>query len=122
MSFPFVPGHEVVADTEDGRPRRHRAGAWVARRGASSPLCPACAAGRRRHCVNLTGGHIAPGLQTGYCKDTGGGWSLAFVAHESQLHPVPEGLPDEAAVLVEPAACAVHAALTAGRGAQAARS
>jgi threonine dehydrogenase-like Zn-dependent dehydrogenase len=62
--------------------------------------------------VNLTGGHLSPGLQTGYCAETGGGWSLAFVAHESQLHPVPDGLPDEAAVLVEPAACAVHAALT----------
>ena len=76
------------------------------------PLCPACAEGRRRHCVNLTGGHLSPGLQTGYCNETGGGWSLAFAAHESQLHPVPEGLADEAAVLVEPAACAVHAALT----------
>jgi threonine dehydrogenase-like Zn-dependent dehydrogenase len=75
-------------------------------------MCPACSDGRRRHCVNLTGGHISPGLQTGYCKETGGGWSLAFVAHESQLHAVPEGLLDEAAVLVEPAACAVHAALS----------
>jgi threonine dehydrogenase-like Zn-dependent dehydrogenase len=62
--------------------------------------------------VNLTGGHISPGLQTGYCRETGGGWSLALVAHESQLHTVPENLPDEAAVLVEPAACAVHAALS----------
>jgi threonine dehydrogenase-like Zn-dependent dehydrogenase len=34
-----------------------------------------------------------------------------LVAHESQLHPVPDDLTDEAAVLVEPAACAVHAAL-----------
>jgi threonine dehydrogenase-like Zn-dependent dehydrogenase len=76
------------------------------------PLCPACAAGRRRHCVNLTGGHISAGLQTGYCEDTGGGWSLNLVAHQSQLHAVPEGLSDEAAVLAEPAACGVHAALT----------
>ena len=29
-----------------------------------------------------------------------------------RLHPVPENLPDEAAVLIEPAACAVHAALS----------
>lgn len=32
-----------------------------------------------------------------------------MVAHVSQLHPVPDTLPDEIAVLVEPLACAVHA-------------
>jgi threonine dehydrogenase-like Zn-dependent dehydrogenase len=111
VSFPFVPGHEVVADTEDGQRVVIEPVLGCEARGIK-PLCPACAAGRRRHCVNLTGGHISPGLQTGYCKETGGGWSLAFVAHESQLHPVPGNLPDEAAVLVEPAACAVHAALS----------
>jgi threonine dehydrogenase-like Zn-dependent dehydrogenase len=111
VSFPFVPGHEVVADTEDGR-RVVIAPVLACEARGIRPLCAACADGRRRHCVNLTGGHISPGLQTGYCKETGGGWSLALVAHESQLHAVPEGLPDEAAVLVEPAACAVHAALS----------
>jgi threonine dehydrogenase-like Zn-dependent dehydrogenase len=34
-----------------------------------------------------------------------------LVAHRSQLHPVPEELSDRRAVLVEPLACAVHAAL-----------
>ena len=111
VSFPFVPGHEVVADTESGQRVVPEPVLGCEARGIH-PLCPACAEGRRRHCVNLTGGHLSPGLQTGYCNETGGGWSLAFVAHESQLHPVPEGLADEAAVLVEPAACAVHAALT----------
>jgi threonine dehydrogenase-like Zn-dependent dehydrogenase len=111
VSFPFVPGHEVVADTEDGR-RVVIEPVLGCEARAIQPLCPACASGRRRHCVNLSGGHLAPGLQTGYCEDTGGGWSLTFVAHESQLHPVPEGLSDEAAVLAEPAACAVHAALS----------
>ena len=33
-----------------------------------------------------------------------------MVAHESQLVAVPDDLSDEAAVLIEPAACAVHAA------------
>jgi threonine dehydrogenase-like Zn-dependent dehydrogenase len=111
VSFPFVPGHEVVADTEDGgRVVIEPVLGCEAR--DIEPRCPACAAGRRRHCVNLTSGHITPGLQTGYCRDTGGGWSLALVAHRSQLHAVPGGLSDEAAVLVEPAACAVHAALS----------
>ena len=111
VSFPFVPGHEVVADTEDGQRVVIEPVLGCEARGIK-PLCSACADGQKRHCVNLTGGHISPGLQTGYCKETGGGWSLAFVAHESQLHPVPEDLPDEAAVLVEPIACAVHAALS----------
>jgi threonine dehydrogenase-like Zn-dependent dehydrogenase len=34
-----------------------------------------------------------------------------FAAHRSQVHPVPDTMADEAAVLVEPLACAIHAAL-----------
>jgi len=112
VSFPFVPGHEVVADTEAGRRAVLEPVLGCEARGIV-PMCRACSQGRRRHCEHLTGGHVSPGLQTGFCRDTGGGWSAAFVAHESQLHYVPEGLPDEAAVLAEPAACAVHAALCA---------
>jgi threonine dehydrogenase-like Zn-dependent dehydrogenase len=58
-------------------------------------------------------GHLKPGLQTGFCTDTGGGWSLALVAHDLQLHEVPADFTDEAAVMIEPTACAVHAALAA---------
>ena len=110
VSFPFVPGHEVVADTEDGgrvviEPVLHCAVRGV------EPRCPACQSGRTNHCERLTAGHLSPGLQSGYCRDTGGGWSLAMVAHSDQMHPVPAGWSDEAAVMVEPAACAVHAAL-----------
>ena len=36
-----------------------------------------------------------------------------MVAHELQLHEVPAGWSDEAAVMVEPTACAVHGALAA---------
>ncbi len=36
-----------------------------------------------------------------------------MVAHTSQLHPVPDDWSDEAAVMVEPTACAVHGALAA---------
>jgi threonine dehydrogenase-like Zn-dependent dehydrogenase len=74
------------------------------------PPCPACAAGRKGSCERIAFGHLRPGLQTGYCRDTGGGWSTGLVAHESQLHAVPDDFSDEAAVMVEPAACAVHAA------------
>ena len=77
------------------------------------PPCPACAAGRKGRCERLAFGHLHPGLQTGFCADTGGGWSEELVAHESQLHDVPERFSDEAAVMVEPTACAIHAALLA---------
>ena len=110
VSFPFVPGHEVVGDLDDGRRVVLEPVLGCSARGIDPP-CAACAAGRLDACGRLAFGHIRPGLQTGYCADTGGGWSLALVAHDSQLHAVPDDLDDEAAVMVEPAACAVHAAL-----------
>jgi threonine dehydrogenase-like Zn-dependent dehydrogenase len=126
VSFPFVPGHEVVAELDDDGPPPPsgsplRPGARVvlepvlgcAARGIDPP-CPACADRDVGGCERTAFGHLRPGLQTGYCADTGGGWSEAFVAHETQLHPVPEAMTDEAAVMVEPTACAVHAALAAG--------
>jgi threonine dehydrogenase-like Zn-dependent dehydrogenase len=62
-------------------------------------------------------GDISPGIQTGFCHDTGGGWSRGtLVAHPSQLHRVPDSVPDEAAVAIEPLACAVHAALGSAPG------
>lgn len=111
VSFPFVPGHEVVAETADGRRVVVEPVLHCAVRGIT-PLCPACEDGRTNRCERLVGGHLKPGLQTGFCADTGGGWSLGLVAHPLQLHDVPEGWSDEAAVMVEPVACAVHAALT----------
>lgn len=118
VSMPFVPGHEVVGELHedlDDLP----AGTRVVLEPVLSCLargldpCPSCAAGRRDRCDRVTVGHVAPGLQTGYCADTGGGWGEVLVAHRSQLHPVPDDLPDERAVLVEPLACALHAVLRA---------
>jgi threonine dehydrogenase-like Zn-dependent dehydrogenase len=112
VSFPFVPGHEIVGTTEDGARVVVEPVLGCAAR-AITPPCPACAGGSTGRCEHLTLGHLKPGLQTGYCADTGGGWSTALVAHASQIHPVPETLSDDGAVMVEPAACAVHAALRA---------
>jgi threonine dehydrogenase-like Zn-dependent dehydrogenase len=117
-SPPFVLGHEVVGVvTEDngnfavGERVVLEPALGCAVRGIEPP-CRMCAAGRYARCVNVAKGDIAPGLQTGFCRDTGGGWSEgALVAHPSQLHRVPQDLPDEAAVVIEPLACAVHAAL-----------
>ena len=81
------------------------------------PRVRPCAEGRTGGCERVAFGHLSPGLQIGYCADTGGGWSAAgLVAHESQLHAVPDELTDEEAVMVEPTACAVHAALAAEAG------
>jgi threonine dehydrogenase-like Zn-dependent dehydrogenase len=111
VSFPFVPGHEVVGDLADGSRAVLEPVLRCAARGIDPP-CPACASGQTNRCRNIAHGHLQPGLQTGFCEDTGGGWGLALVAHESQLHAVPDGLDDEAAVMVEPSACAIHGALT----------
>jgi threonine dehydrogenase-like Zn-dependent dehydrogenase len=117
-SPPFVLGHEVVGVvTEDKGDLR--AGERVVLEPALGctvrgidPPCPYCAAGRHALCVNVAKGDIAPGIQTGFCRDTGGGWSEGtLVAHPSQLHGVPEDVSDEAAAAIEPLACAVHAAL-----------
>lgn len=112
VSFPFTPGHEVVADADDGRRVVVEPVLHCVIRGVD-PVCGPCAAGRTNHCERLIAGHLQPGLQTGYCSDTGGGWSLAMVAHTRQLHEVPDGWSDEAAVMIEPTACAVHGALAA---------
>ncbi len=117
VSFPFVPGHEIVGDVDGGELDGQRVVvepvlACEAR--GIRPLCPACAAGRKGACDRIAFGHLRPGLQTGYCTDTGGGWSGGLIAHRSQLHPVPDTMSDEAAVMVEPVACAVHSALSPG--------
>ncbi|MDP8936986.1 MAG: zinc-binding dehydrogenase [Actinomycetota bacterium] len=112
VSFPFVPGHEVVGDLDDGRRVVVEPVLGCGPRGVDPP-CRGCASGRIDACERLAFGRLEPGLQTGYCCDTGGGWSTALVAHDSQLHHVPDGMSDDAAVMVEPAACAVHGALTA---------
>jgi len=110
VSFPFIPGHEVVGQLDDGTRVVLEPVLRCAARGIDPP-CPACAEGETNRCRNLAFGHLKPGLQTGYCAHTGGGWGATLVAHESQLHSVPEAFSDEAAVMVEPAACALHGAL-----------
>lgn len=115
VSLPFTPGHEVVAELVEDCAELP-AGTRVVLDPVLGCLprgldpCPACAAGEHHRCTGVTGGHLSPGVQTGYCHDTGGGWGELLVAHRSQLHVVPDSLPDERAVLVEPLACALHAA------------
>jgi threonine dehydrogenase-like Zn-dependent dehydrogenase len=76
-----------------------------------SPPCAFCGEGREALCRNVTRGDISSGIQTGYCRDTGGGFSHSLVAHEAQVFLVPTELSDDAAVLIEPCSCALHGAL-----------
>ena len=110
VSYPFTPGHEVVADLvgTDRRVVLVPVLSCVTR--GIDPVCNACAAGRINLCERAAFGHLSPGLQSGFCTDTGGGWGHEMVAHPSQLIDVPDDFSDEAAVLIEPTACAAHAA------------
>ena len=90
-----MPGHEVVGVLDEG-------GSDFAGRALAPgtraviepvlgcaprhihPLCPQCGSGHTGLCGNLAFGALEPGLQTGFCTDTGGGWSTApLMAHTS---------------------------------------
>ncbi len=119
-SFPFVVGHENVGTiVETGRAIKGlEAGQRVtvepvlpcAARGVFPP-CPHCAAGDYNLCLRYAEGHLSPGLMIGACRDTGGSWGENFVAHESQVFPVPDRVSDEGALMAEPMACALHSLL-----------
>lgn len=119
-SMPFVMGHEVVGVITEigGEVRAHGVGDRVVlhpvlgcKAREIDPPCDACGHGRDALCRNVTRGVISKGIQIGYCRDTGGGFGDSLVAHESQVHRVPDSLDDRAAVLIEPFACALHAAM-----------
>ncbi|MDW3219570.1 MAG: zinc-binding dehydrogenase [Acidimicrobiales bacterium] len=112
VSFPFVPGHEIVGDMAGGRRVVIEPVLGHAARGFPLPFEGAAPADGNDY-RHLTCGHLEPGIQTGFCESTGGGWSTEFVAHESQLHDVPEWMSDELAVTLEPVAGGIHAALRA---------
>lgn len=119
-SFPFTVGHENVG-TIAGLGRGVE-GFSVGQRVVVDPvlgcavrgfreLCEFCARGDRNLCRRFREGTIAPGMLTGFCRDTGGSWSPSFVAHQSQLVPVPDSVSDENAVMSEPFAGSLHAVL-----------
>lgn len=119
-STPFVLGHEIVGEIAEigDAVKDWSIGERVVIEPALScvvreidPLCHQCKNFRFANCENITKGSISAGIQTGYCRDTGGGWSQYVLAHQSQLHLIPDDMSDEIAVLLEPFACAVHGVL-----------
>jgi threonine dehydrogenase-like Zn-dependent dehydrogenase len=109
VSFPFTPGHEIVGDLADGRRVVVVPVLTCAPRGIDPPCAP-CASGHLNLCERVAFGHLEPGLQCGFCESTGGGWSQEMIVHESQVVDVADELSDRQAVMIEPTACAVHAA------------
>ena len=129
-SFPAVLGHEILA-------RVMEVGAEVSRvevgqRVVVDPMiscevrgrppegwCRSCREGRHCTCesagevgpATVDGVPLAPGLTIGFHRSLPGGWGEQLVAHEHHLFPVDDALEDHAAVLIEPLAIGVHAAL-----------
>jgi L-iditol 2-dehydrogenase len=77
------------------------------------PPCGPCSRGQNSFCDNLAEGNLAPGLNTGYCRDTGGGWSKYYITHDSQLLKVPDSLSDLQVATIEPLSVSLHPVLTA---------
>ncbi len=116
VSFPFVPGHEVVGELDDGSRIVLEPVLGHEARGVEPPFegaAPGDGDDYAHTATTSANGMVEPGIQTGFCCSTGGGWAPWFWAHESQLHRIVDDMPDERAVLVEPLAGGIHAALLA---------
>jgi L-iditol 2-dehydrogenase len=64
-----------------------------------------------RHCESGSFSHCEFRNDRPQVKNFAGGWSQRFLRHESQLIPCPSNVPDELAVLTEPAASGLHCVL-----------
>lgn len=116
-SFPQVLGHEVVAEVVELGPeaeglevgQRVVLNPWLScgPRGVTPP-CPACQDGDLSLCWSFEEPPIAPGIHTGTSRDATGGYATRMPAHDSMLIPVPDGIPDELAVLADPFSVSLH--------------
>ena len=126
-SMPMILGHENLAVVE--RVGGAVEGSWLGRRVCVEPTlccsvrgidppCARCRAGEFGACEHFADAasgpaKVPPGTSIGYNRLTGGSFGEYFLAHKSQLVAVPDEIDDETAVLTDPAACALHAALQA---------
>ena len=113
LSFPHVLGHEAVARRSDTG-QRVVLNPWLScvPRGID-PVCPACAEGRYPWCRNFRHGVVPPAIHIGNCAATSGAHAERFVAHGSQLFPVPAAMSDDTAVLADPASVSLRTILLA---------
>jgi threonine dehydrogenase-like Zn-dependent dehydrogenase len=120
LSFPFVPGNENMGIvTEAGKDAGDvELGQRVLvdpllpckPRGVNPP-CPSCSRGEPSSCRSFGKGVIGPGIMIGACQDTGGGWGDYFVAHRSQVRPLPDAMESDHAALIPELTRAVKAVL-----------
>ncbi|MBX3003052.1 MAG: alcohol dehydrogenase catalytic domain-containing protein [Anaerolineales bacterium] len=120
--FPFTFGHENVGTVSEvgaavkgiqpGERVIVEPTLWCAPRGyTKDEWCEFCTKGEINRCQRRSGGKLAPGMFIGSSKDTGGSWSEAFIAHQSQVYRVPDKVSDENALMVEPFSCGLHTVL-----------
>jgi L-iditol 2-dehydrogenase len=123
-SFPAVLGHEIFGRLAEVGAEAHAAGfregdrvvvnpAFGCRVRGIDPPCPSCAGGHPATChrAGESVGGLAPGFTIGYHRDLPGGFGDTVVAHATQLHRLPDGVPDARAVLTEPLSIGLHAVL-----------
>ncbi|MFH1417708.1 MAG: alcohol dehydrogenase catalytic domain-containing protein [Planctomycetota bacterium] len=119
-TFPAILGHENVAivDEVGSEVSEWKPGRRVCVEPApgchahhNNELCPHCLAGRTSLCENAGGAGLPPRTLLGLNTITGGSWGQYFLAHHTQLHAVPDSVPDDTAVLVDSIASAAHAVL-----------
>lgn len=96
LDFRGVLGHEFVGCVEDG-PEEWRGQRVVGEINFACHACPLCAQGLGRHCPSRSVMGIA---------GADGAFADRVRVPVSNLHPVPDGVPDDLAVFVEPLAAA----------------
>jgi len=119
-SFPCTMGHEIcgeVAEVGSGVKDFKRGDVIIlvnqlgcVVRGIEDQ-CKSCREGRPSNCENMAEGKLAPGMFTGICRDTGGGFAPYFIAHRDQLFKLPEGISVKEAALFEPLGVSLQAVL-----------
>lgn len=121
LSFPFIPGHELlgrVLDLDAATARR-----WDAGPGDRVTAEVMIGCGRCRYCAKdqptdpdtshlcRSGRHLGSDLPGAFAE-------RLVLPPEARVHRIPDDLTRSAAVLAEPAACAVHAVRRAAVGAE----
>jgi threonine dehydrogenase-like Zn-dependent dehydrogenase len=114
--LPFVLGHEVVADVLDAGPAsgfeqgdRVVLDPWLACAARRLAPCRACLDGEHAQCERFLDPGLGAGLHVGVSAGAPGAFASRFAAPATQLHGVPDGVTDAAAVLADPFSVALHA-------------